>query len=259
VSPKLPGAIAALLLGVAPSAADDVNTVAAYVVSLGGINVATARVNLTDSAQHYDIALEAEVSGLGGLVASGSAKVEASGSSTATALSPEKFALATHANNEDFTIAEQFARGNVSAFIVTPPLLNDINRVPIERSQLTGVGDMLSGFIQKGAALDASLCQKRLRIFTGIERFDLGLSFLGNDTATSLRTGYQGPVVQCRIKYTPISGHFTTSEMTNYLAQSDQLYLWYAPVGDTHYFIPYRVLITTTVGDLSVVLTSLKP
>ena len=97
-----------------------------------------------------------------------------------------------------------------------------------------------------------------MRIFTGVERFDLAMSYLADDKATSLRTAYQGPVVQCRIKYTPISGHFTTSDSTTYLAQSNSIFIWYAPMGTTGFFIPYRVLLTTSAGDLSMVLTSLK-
>ena len=247
-----------MLFGCASARAADVDSAASYIVSLGGINVADVKVKLSDTAQHYDIALSANVTGLGGLVASGTAKVESTGTSYGSTLSAEKFDLATHTNNEDFTINVQYAHGDVSAFVVQPPIVNDINRVPIERSQLLGVGDMLSAFILKGGSLDHSICQRKMRIFTGLERFDLAMSFLADDEATSLRTGYQGPVVQCRLKYTPISGHFTTSEMTNYLAQSDRIFIWYAPMATSGFFIPYRVLITTSVGDLSMVLTSLK-
>ena len=251
-----PAALAAFLLA-GPALGADVSATADYTVSLGGINIADVSIKLNDSAGRYDVAVNAKVAGLGSLVASGTAKVESSGSSTPTALSAEKFDLFTHANNEDFKVDVQFARSDVAAFVVTPPLVNDINRVPIERSQLTNVGDMLAAFILKGSALDRGLCQRKLRIFTGVERFDLGMSYLADDKATSPRTGYQGPVVQCRIKYTPISGHFTTSEMTNYLAQSDRIFIWYAPMGATGFFIPYRVLLTTSVGDLSMVLTKL--
>jgi hypothetical protein len=253
----LPAALAASLV-IATAQAADVNSTANYLVSLGGINVATVAIKLADSGGRYDLTADASVAGLGGLVASGTAKVESTGASTSTGLASEKFDMLTHAHDEDFSIDVQYTRGTVSAFEVKPPLLNDINRVPIERAQLTGVGDMLAAFILKGRGLDQSLCNRRMRIFTGIERFDLAMSYLADDKATSLKTGYQGPVVQCRIKYTPISGHFTTSEMTNYLAQSDRIFIWYAPMADTGYFIPYRVLLTTSVGDLSMVLTGLK-
>ena len=84
------------------------------------------------------------------------------------------------------------------------------------------------------------------------------MSFVSDDEATSPRTGYQGPVMLCNIRYTPISGHFTTSEMTTFLAESDRILVWYAPLGETGYFIPYRMLVTTTMGDLSMVLTQMR-
>ena len=261
LSTKLLSAVSAVLLtlAAAPSARADVNAVAGYLLTVGGINVATANVRLLDSGGRYDVALDAHVTGLGGLVSSGLAKIEASGKSTPGGLDSERFTLLTRSNGEDFTINAAFSGGSVSQFVVTPPVVNNINRVPIERSQLTGdIGDMLSAFILKGRALDSSLCNRKLRIFTGLERFDLTMSYLAEDKATSLRTAYQGPVEECHIKYTPISGHFTTSETTTYLAQSDRIFIWYAPMEQTGYYIPYRVLLTTSVGDLSLVLTSLK-
>lgn len=258
--PLLAAALA--LSGVAgplSAVAADVDATAGYTITLGGINIADAKVHFTDAADTYDLALEANVSGLGALVASGTAKAESSGTTTPTGLSAQKFALLTHANGEDFSVTAGFTHGDVTEFVVTPPIVNNINRVPIERSQLTGnIGDMLAAFILRGDTLDANLCNRRMQVFTGVERFDLGLAYIRDDKATSLRTAYQGPVIQCRIKYTPISGHFTTSQMTTNLAQSDQLYIWYAPLGTTGYFIPYRVLIATTSGDLSMVLVSLK-
>jgi hypothetical protein len=258
VTKLLSAAALALLIAAQPAAAADVTADAGYLLTLGGIDIAPADVKLTDAAGRFDLKLDAEVTGLGGMVASGTARIETTGASSGTALAPQNFDLLTRANGEDFSVNVQYAGGGaVTAFVVKPPLLDDINRVPIERSQLSGVGDMLSAFVLRGDRLDASLCQRRLRIFTGVERFDLALSFLADDKATSLRTAYQGPVIQCRIKYTPISGHFTTSDTTNFLAKSDQLFIWYAPLGTTGYFLPYRALIATSAGDLSMVLTKL--
>ncbi|MDB5562183.1 MAG: hypothetical protein JWN11_1601 [Hyphomicrobiales bacterium] len=250
------GALAGLLFA-QPALASDIAGTAKYVVTLSGANIADVNVKLGDNGQHYTLDLDANVAGLGQLVASGTAKVNVSGSSSGNRLGSEKFALQTVARGETFAINIQYARGNVSSFVVEPPIVNNIDRVPIERSQLSGVGDMLSAFVIKGGALDKSICDRKMQIFTGVERFTIGMRFDANDTATSPRTGYQGPVVLCSIRYIPISGHFTTSEMTNYLANSDHILIWYAPMRATGYFIPYRVLLTTSVGDLSMVLTSL--
>lgn len=229
---------------------------ASYVVALGGINIANVNVDLTDDGSRYSLDLKANVAGFGAVVASGTASVTASGESR-NALTSQQFDLQTKAGGETFTVDVSYAGHNVSAFRVDPPLVDNYNRVPIERSNLTNVGDVLSAFVIKGGALNKDLCRRKLQIFTGVERFNIVMAFAAADEATSPRTGYQGPVILCNMDYQPISGHFTTSEMTNYLADSDRILIWYAPMGETGYFIPYRVLLATSMGDLSMVLTSL--
>ena len=67
-----------------------------------------------------------------------------------------------------------------------------------------------------------------------------------------------GPLVACSAKYQPISGHFDSSEMTQYLSESSRIILWYAPLGASGYYVPYRVNIGTSMGDLSMVLTNTR-
>ncbi|HEY4199066.1 MAG TPA: DUF3108 domain-containing protein [Devosiaceae bacterium] len=257
------GAVAALVLAstlvAAPAAAAPMAGTASYVITLGGINIATVGVNLNDDGKRYDMEVSANVSGLGQMVASGTAKVDSAGLSTSPVLTSQKFDLLTHANGEDFSIKVGFAGKNVSSFVVNPPIVDNVDRVPIERSHLSNVNDFLASFVIKGGSLDKSLCNRKMHVFTGVERFDLAMNYNSDDTATSPRTGYQGPVVLCSVRYMPISGHFTTSEITNYLAKSDRILVWYAPYGDTGYFIPYRALLSTNMGDLSMVLTAMQP
>jgi hypothetical protein len=54
-----------------------------------------------------------------------------------------------------------------------------------------------------------------------------------------------------------VSGHYTSSEVTRDLVEKERMLIWYAPLATAGYFIPYRALVTTESGDLSVVLTSL--
>jgi len=258
---RLVRALHALALGlalyVAPAAAAEVSATAQYLISLSGTNIATATIRLSDSGERYAMALDAKVTGLAQLVASGIAKVDSAGISNGKELVSEKFALLTRASGEDFTVAIEYAQKDVTAFIVTPPLINNIDRVALERRHLRGVNDMLAAFVLKGGELDSSLCDRKMQIFTGLERFNVAMRFAKEDVATSKRTGYQGPVILCNIRYNPVSGHFTTSEITNYLADSDRILIWYAPLSAPGYFIPYRVLLTTSMGDLSMVLTEL--
>lgn len=250
-------ALAALLASIviSPVGAAEVDARASYVVTMGGINVAVVDIDLDDDGRRYALDLSARVAGLGTVVASGTASAKVAGASSGSALQSQSFALETRANGERFTSNVNYDGRNVTAFQVEPPVLDSYDRVPLERSQLTGVGDFLSAFVVKANTLDRNLCDRTLKIFTGVERFNIRLSFLDTDEATSPRTGYQGPLVACSVKYQPISGHFESSEMTAYLADTSRMILWYAPLGQTGYFIPYRVNIGTSMGDLSMVLT----
>ena len=255
---SLAAAACGLVLMAGASAAAPVNATAQYLISLSGTSIATATIRLNDTGKRYAMAVDARITGLAQLVASGIAKVDSAGLSNGRELVSDKFDLLTRASGEDFTVSIEYAQKDVTAFIVTPPLLNNIDRVALERKHLHGVNDMVAAFVLKGGALDKSLCDRQMQIFTGLERFNIAMQFTKEDAATSKRTGYQGPVVLCNIRYTPVSGHFTTSEITNYLADSDRILIWYAPLRTPGYFIPYRVLLTTSMGDLSMVLTELQ-
>lgn len=235
----------------------EVDASASYVMTLGGINIAAMTVDLADDGSRYSLDLSANVAGLGSLVASGTARATSTGRSSGQGLVADSFDLETQASGETFTVDVAFAGRDVSAFQVQPPIIDNYDRVPLERRHLTGVSDFLSTFVLKGSGLDKSLCQREAHIFTGVERFNIAMAYAGDDQATSPRTGYQGPVVLCTVDYDPVSGHFTSSDITNYLAESDRIIIWYAPLGETGYFIPYRVLLGTNMGDLSMVLTRL--
>jgi len=235
-----------------------VDSKAKYVVSLAGVNVASVEIHFKDDGKQYQIDLGANISGVGTLIASGKAFADTNGKTSIGGLAPGEFGINTRANGQNMAVAVQFASGDATGFQVDPPILNNINRIALERKHLRGVADPIGSFILKGKELAANLCDRRLKVFTGLERFDIEMSYVDTQNATSTRTAYQGPVVLCRLRYVPISGHFTTSEMTAYLSNSDRILIWYAPLGTSEYFIPYRVLIGTSAGDLSMVLTGLN-
>jgi hypothetical protein len=235
-----------------------VDATASYILSLGGINVASADIRLTNDDGRYRIDLDADVVGLGNVVAQGSARATTGGMVGGDSLTPSDFTLETTANGERFTVNVEYGGGDATGFFIEPPLIFDYGRIPIERSHLRGVTDMMSAFLIRRRALDQTLCDHGARVFTGLEVFDVDMRFVDTDVATSQRTGYQGPVVLCAVKYTPVSGHFPDSEITRGLTESDRILIWYMPLAETGYFIPYRVLLTTTMGDLSMVLTRIS-
>lgn len=248
----------ALAFLAAPAAAADLAATATYGVTLGGTHIANVTIRLNDTGKSYAMGLTARVTGLAQMVASGSVKANSAGISTGSGLVAQQFDMLTRAQGQDISVKVEYTGRDVTEFIVTPPILNNIDRVPLERKQLTGVNDMLAPFVLKGGKLDPDLCNRNLKVFTGVERFNVTLRFQKADTATSKRTGYQGPLILCTARYVPVSGHYTTAEITTYLAQSERILVWFAPLETPGYYIPYRAVVGTTSGDLSVVLTELK-
>ena len=231
---------------------------AKYVISVGGTIVANVSVSLAGNDARYSLDLDGNVAGLGNLVARGSVTLKTTGTSDQANYKGEDFHFQTLSSQGQSDILVKYQHSNVTAFIVDPPLQPRVDQVPLERAHLRRVNDMLSAFILKAPALNESVCNRTLRIFTGVERFDLDLTYVATENATSARTGYRGPVVSCRLTYKPISGHYTTSTITNYLKDSRRMLIWYAPLENSDTFIPYRVLIGTSLGDLSMVLTHLE-
>lgn len=248
---------ALFLFTCAPALAAEVSARAEYVVSLAGVNVASVAIDFSDDGRNFAIDVSARVSGVGTLVSSGTASAAAHGATRSNSLSPQDFELRTRTGDDNFNVSVEYASGNATAFKIEPPLETHAGRVAIERKHLRGVGDPLASFILKGDALGPELCNRRLPVFTGVERYDIAMRFGEAQTATSNRTAYQGPVILCTVDYIPISGHFKSSQITRHLAESDRILVWYAPLRDTGYFIPYRVLLGTNAGDLSMVLVGL--
>ncbi len=250
--------LVAVLAFSTPAMAQSLSVEAKYVINIGGTIIANAEFDLREDESSYTLDLDARVIGLGQFVARGSAAAKVEGRATSSAYRGESFNLQTRTSEGTVTVDVRFSGGDVVSFFTDPPVQPRIDQVPLERRQLVGVNDMLSAFIIKANGLDRSICDRKLRVFTGVERFDLQLHYVGAESATSARTGYQGPVILCQISYKPISGHYLSSEITNYLQTSDRILIWYAPVENSKTFIPYRVLIGTTLGDLSMVLTRLR-
>ncbi len=245
-------------LFISPAIASKIDANARYIVSLGGVNIATVKINLKDDGKNFNLSLGAKISGIGALVSSGTASASTKGISNSNSLLPKSMNISTKAKNTNFSVNVQYSGKNASGFQVDPPLINNIGRVPIERKHLLGVSDPIGSFIIKGKKLDSKLCKSNLKIFTGLERFNIKMKYVKTQTATSNKTGYQGPVILCTMDYQPVSGHFKTSGMSSYLANSKRMLIWYAPLKESDYFIPYRVIIGTSAGDLSMVLTSLR-
>ena len=120
--------------------------------------------------------------------------------------------------------AVRFRRG------VTDPMTASLVRVP-------GSGDTLV----------PQACQRTLAVFDGRMRYDLHFAFKRLDRVKSEK-GYQGTVVVCTVRFSPIAGHVPDRAAIRYLADLRDIEAWFAPIAGTRVLVPYRVSVPTPIG-----------
>lgn len=239
--------------------ASNISAKARYSIALRGFSIATAKIDLLASARDFSIDVDTRVSGLARLVASGSAKVISKGFVRGTGLRTEFFNLETLANEQRFNLGFQNNNaGNVVHIALEPTPVKNESRVKIRPSHKRNVIDPMSAFVIRTNKLDRSICQRTARVFTGLERYDLKFSFTAIEEAKSRKSPYKGMLVACNIRYVPISGHFGSSQMTRYMRDNERFTVWFAPLESGNMVIPYRVLIGTENGDLTMNLRKLE-
>jgi hypothetical protein len=79
----------------------------------------------------------------------------------------------------------------------------------------------------------------------------LVLSYLRRDRLT-VKRGYVGPVLVCRLTLQPIAGYRAKSLLIKYVAGRKDMELWFAPLGAAQIMAPVRILMPTMIGTLEI-------
>ena len=58
--------------------------------------------------------------------------------------------------------------------------------------------------------------------------------------------------IVCQARYVPVAGHRKSMDSVQYMAQDQRLEAWVIPIKGTNLMVPYKVIIGTAIGDLSV-------
>ena len=106
------------------------------------------------------------------------------------------------------TVGMSFDHGTVNALrVAAPPPPDDLT--PAREADRHGVSDPLSAMLIPAPpgvdVLAPQSCNRVLAIFDGQRRYDLVLTYLRRDRLT-VKRGYVGPVLVCRLTLQPISG-----------------------------------------------------
>jgi hypothetical protein len=241
-------AILGIALITAPASAEVVR--ARYSVSLIGLRIGEA--DAVGAIEHaaYRIDLDAKLTGIAAWLAHLKMALASSGEIRRGMVLPAAYAT-TSANSHDVrTVRMALDAGTVRAVEISPPIDDNVARVPVTAANKRNVLDPTSALIMAVPAdqplVGPAACNRTLPIYDGVVRFDVMMSYAGTRNVSV--KGYSGPVSVCSVRYRPIAGHMVNSRSAKFMADNREIEAWLVPIESAHVVIPFHVAIRTMAG-----------
>lgn len=252
---RAPIAALAIAVGVAGPASAQAQFDARYTLSMAGIAIGKLTWRTQLGPSDYTTSASGGVSGFLSLLVRGEGTVTAKGRIRDGHLQPVSFVSAVEREDEKVNVQIAFDGARVRDLKVEEPPL-EADRVPIAPSHKTGVIDPLSAFLIPspipGPAdpLSREACERTLSMFDGRRRYDLALSFKRLDMIKG-EGGRQKPALVCAVKFTPMSGHRSSSQLIKFLSEGRDIEVWLVPVTGTRILAPIRLSVASLVGNMT--------
>jgi hypothetical protein len=221
---------------------------ARYTVSIIGLPVGTAGLNGIIAPTNYRLDLSARLTGLAGLITSFKGAATATGVFFGGKLLPAAYATSTSTSDASRIVRMAMSGGTVRGVEILPPIDERPDRIPVTAADKRGIVDPVSAMLVPVLAqsVGPEVCSRTLPVFDGYARFDIALSYAGQHEVKT--KGYSGPVAVCAVRYVPIAGHRPNHKPTQFMANNRDVEAWFAPIGASHVFAPYRIAVRTMIG-----------
>lgn len=237
-----------LLAGVAEA---DGKLEARYRMSLAGLELGRATFLLEVNGKNYTASGSGRVTGMMQAVSSGKGSAGSRGTVERAGLSPQSFAMDAESDKKAEAIRIVLNANAVKDVTVEPPVSTARDRIPVSDGDKKGVLDPMTAALVmvpgREDPLSPAACERKLSIFDGRQRYDLGLAYVRTDQVKAEK-GYAGPAIVCRISYTPVSGHRPNRPAVKYMMNNKDMYVWLAPVEGTRVLVPFKVSVATALG-----------
>jgi hypothetical protein len=246
--------MAALTAGAGSIAAQipDSKVAARYTISFNGIGIGTFWFNSDTRNGRYDLEARAKVSVLSGMLFDWRGDTQSSGQLSSRGPVPSRYKFEYRAGEKGGNVELDFS-GSLVRSVSSDASERSSRRVPIQSEHRRNVVDPLSSVISlsqiRSNISGPQSCDQTLRIYDGMMRYDLVLSYKATREVAS--PSYTGRAFVCRVKFVPIAGHRADKRETTFMEQSDGIELWLVPARDVSLLIPYYILLPLPVGFAS--------
>ncbi|HEY7664443.1 MAG TPA: DUF3108 domain-containing protein [Xanthobacteraceae bacterium] len=224
---------------------------ARYTVSLAGLPIGHGAWVISIGNDYFSASANGATSGLLQIFTSGVGESTARGGVSGGQPIPSNYAARIVADHKTDEVRMVISAGAVKEFRVEPPTVAGPDRVPLTEAHRHGISDPMTGSLIRvpgnGDTLVPQACQRTLAIFDGRMRYDLQLTFKRLEQVRSQK-GYQGGVVVCAVRFSPIAGYVRDRAAIKYLVQLRDIEMWLAPIAGTRVMVPYRASVPTPIG-----------
>ena len=213
------------------------------------MSLGTANLTANFDGKAYQLNLQARLTGLAGLVVGGGGSATSTGQVGARQPLPLSYAVTSSSGRASRTVRIGLNAGNVTGLDIAPPLEPREDRVPVQDSHKRGIVDPVGALVMPitgNAASDPANCNRTLPVFDGAARFDIRLTYEGTHQVE--KPGYAGPVLVCRARYVPISGHRAERSSVKFMEDNRDISVWLAPVEGAKILVPLRIAVQTQIG-----------
>ncbi|MEP9387783.1 DUF3108 domain-containing protein [Mesorhizobium sp. KR9-304] len=220
-----------------------------YTLSFLGLPVGRVEFDSYVDREGYSIQGEASASGLGVFFYDTTGKLSASGRFT-DGVQADRFRAEYRYDDKPTLVDIRFADGNVVEVVNEPPLKKRRKDwVPIGPDDLKSAVDPIAATLVKADRLE-DVCKGGARMFDGELRADLALSYVS--TGKMSVEGFEGPIVTCRLKFTPAAGYRKGRRALEFLRTKSRIMVTFAQLGETGVYAPIHATIGTQIGTITI-------
>ena len=221
-----------------------------YDVTLAGLTLGKADLTSTFEGPKYKMQAGVKLMGLAKLLTGGKGAATAAGTIVGAQPQPASFAVTSRSSDDQRTVRMGLASGNVEAVEIVPPIEEKPDRVPVKDIDKKGVVDPISALlmptVSAGTLMDSANCNRTIPVFDGAARFNVVLSY--KETRQAEGPGDKGPVLVCKARYVPVSGHRALRPSTKFMEENKDMSVWLAPLDRQKLLVPLRVSVRTMIG-----------
>ncbi|MBX9458292.1 MAG: DUF3108 domain-containing protein [Rhizobium sp.] len=231
-----------------PASAEPLRHRADFDIQLAGLPFARASFTSVRDDNLYEIEVNFQSAGVGQVVSDMTAELMSSGVIAKSGLQSQRYYLQYRKGERHRRFEADFKDGDVIATRVEPPRDRSKQRnwIPVSASDLKAVTDPLAGLIQLA---DSDPCKPVIPVYDGESRLDINLDRKGEEPFKT--EGFDGTVVVCAMRYTPLAGYRKGSREAEFLKRLKRMEIWFAKSDRMNVYAPVFFSVPTRFGTLT--------